>query len=201
MFLGSQNPEGGICVITPELYAGKSSSGELIFLDPPKTAEANKPFQLVSNPERMEHFMLGRPPFQLDELEDYSLLVQRVIEHPARWAWWICTHNMFVGLVATMEAKPDDNIGGRISAKIYYVVDKQWEGRDIATQAVKRAITYLLGETGLEAVEVQILTHNTASLRVAEKLGFGHHRTVAEEYEDPNGQRFDVWHGYKFRPS
>jgi RimJ/RimL family protein N-acetyltransferase len=186
-------------IVPNPLYAGLTLDKATILLVPPDVSQAELPFALISDPERMESFMLGREPFRPEELEDYRALMQRVIDHPMRWAWWIHVDEQFVGLIATMPAEADTNAGNRLSAKIYYVVAKGWEGLGIATHAVERAVRYLFCSSELGAVEVQILTHNTASLRVAKKVGFEHHRTIESEYEAPDGRRFDVWHGYRFR--
>ncbi|MCS6712622.1 GNAT family N-acetyltransferase [Brachybacterium sp. EF45031] len=61
--------------------------------------------------------------------------------------------------------------GSISSASVGYWVDRGVAGRGIAPRAVALLIEHLLGAMGLHRVEVCIRPENTASLRVAQKLG------------------------------
>lgn len=65
--------------------------------------------------------------------------------------------------------------GGALqSSQIGYWVSQHVAGRGIAPTAVALAIDYIFGELGLHRVEVCIRPENSASLRVAEKLGLAY---------------------------
>ena len=142
--------------------------------------------------------MLGRPPYKLEELEDYQELVKSVVEHPKRYAWWIYVDGEFAGLVATFEihAEPDNH--GLNRCFLYYVVKTNFQNQGVATAAVNRAVDYLLTDVNLDAVEVKILMRNKASLHLAMKLGFGYRESNSDEYEE-NGQKLEVWHGIRYK--
>lgn len=57
-------------------------------------------------------------------------------------------------------------------AQMGYWIDRGHAGRNITTVAVALTCDHLLGTLGLHRVELAIRPENTASLRVAEKLGF-----------------------------
>ncbi|MGA8211532.1 MAG: GNAT family protein [Nocardioidaceae bacterium] len=57
-------------------------------------------------------------------------------------------------------------------AQVGYWVDQRHAGRNVIPTAVALAVDYCLLELGLHRIEVAIRPENTASLRVAQKLGF-----------------------------
>jgi ribosomal-protein-alanine N-acetyltransferase len=61
--------------------------------------------------------------------------------------------------------------GSLCSASIGYWVSQHVAGRGIAPTAVALAVDHCFGPVGLHRIEVNIRPENTASLRVAEKLG------------------------------
>lgn len=61
--------------------------------------------------------------------------------------------------------------GSLRSAYIGYWIDERWAGRGVVPLCVAMACDYAFGSLGLHRIEINIRPENTASLRVAEKLG------------------------------
>lgn len=53
-----------------------------------------------------------------------------------------------------------------------YKLDQDFLNRGYMTEAVRAAVDYAFGPLALHRVEANIMPHNQASLRVAEKCGF-----------------------------
>lgn len=76
----------------------------------------------------------------------------------------------------------DDEVVGHISlkhvdrergeAEVGYWVGRPYWGRGYASEALRLVLDVAFGEVGLERVYAHVLTHNPASGRVLEKLGF-----------------------------
>ena len=77
----------------------------------------------------------------------------------------------------------DDALVGRITlsnvargawqnATVGYYVDRRWQGRGYATQAVRLVLAFAFREAGLHRVQAGVVPHNPASARVLEKAGF-----------------------------
>ena len=58
------------------------------------------------------------------------------------------------------------------SSMIGYVVDKKYNGRGYATEAIRLAVDYAFRELGLHRVEAGVMPHNAPSIRALEKAGF-----------------------------
>lgn len=58
------------------------------------------------------------------------------------------------------------------SSMIGYVVDKKYNGRGYATEAIRLAVEYAFKELGLHRVEAGVMPHNAPSIRALEKAGF-----------------------------
>jgi ribosomal-protein-alanine N-acetyltransferase len=62
--------------------------------------------------------------------------------------------------------------GSLDSASVGYWLDQAVAGRGVAPTAVAMAVDHCFGPVGLHRIEVNVRPENTASRRVAEKLGF-----------------------------
>ena len=71
--------------------------------------------------------------------------------------------------------------GSLRSAYIGYWIDQEFAGRGITPLAVAMASDYALGILRLHRIELNIRPENTASLAVAEKIGY-HHEGYREKY-------------------
>ena len=79
------------------------------------------------------------------------------------------------------------------SFELGYVIDPEYQGRGIATEAAKRSVEFLF--ENLHAHKVIIITRDTneQSWKLAERLGFtreGHHR----ECSTANGKRWGLYY-------
>ena len=85
-----------------------------------------------------------------------------------RYAFAIWTYDALVGRVSL------DNIarGAWQNATLGYYVDRDYNGRGIATQAVRGAVEYAFTEGRLHRVQAGAMPRNAASIRVLEKAGF-----------------------------
>ena len=76
-----------------------------------------------------------------------------------------------------------DNIvmGAWRNATLGYYVDRELNGRGVATRAVALAVDFAFERLGLHRVQAGIMPRNAASARVVGKLGF-RHEGLAERY-------------------
>ncbi|MFD1031635.1 GNAT family N-acetyltransferase [Metaplanococcus flavidus] len=58
------------------------------------------------------------------------------------------------------------------SAMIGYAVDRNYNGKGYATEAIRLMVEYAFKELGLHRIEAGVMPHNAPSLRVLEKAGF-----------------------------
>lgn len=62
--------------------------------------------------------------------------------------------------------------GSLQSCFIGYVLDRDFNGKGIMTEAVKFVIDYAFNELSLHRIEAGVMPHNIGSIRVLEKAGF-----------------------------
>ncbi|MEM9516112.1 MAG: GNAT family N-acetyltransferase [Actinomycetota bacterium] len=162
-----------------------------VIVDPLRTT------RLVLTPVRPDDvdaiFQVARTP---ESIEDY----QRAASTPAdvaEWllptidgrdaAWTIRADDVVIGLVSL---EPDDSWAAAATAELGYFVDVGHSGRGVATEAATAAVDWAWSATSIERITAGVTVRNPASLRVLEKLGFDHVRTVPDDWEW-DGQRFD----------
>ncbi len=73
------------------------------------------------------------------------------------------------------------------SSMIGYVVDKKFNGRGYATEAIRLAADYAFQELGLHRIEAGVMPHNAPSIRALEKAGF-EREGLARKNVQINGQ-------------
>lgn len=85
-----------------------------------------------------------------------------------RFAFGIYVGDLLVGRVSL------DNVvrGAWQNATLGYFVDREHNGRGIATEAVRAAVSYAFEEAGLHRVQAGVMPRNVRSIRVLEKVGF-----------------------------
>lgn len=72
------------------------------------------------------------------------------------------------------------------AAEIGYVVSPAYYRQGYATEAVKKAISYLFENTEVELITASAVPHNTASLAMLEKLGFTYEGTIHKGFYIPD---------------
>lgn len=70
---------------------------------------------------------------------------------------------------------------------IGYSLDRQYNGRGYATEAVSLAVEFAFNELKLHRVDAGVMLSNTASMRVLEKVGF-HREGIEQKGVKINGQ-------------
>ena len=77
------------------------------------------------------------------------------------------------------------------SADIGYAIGRSHWNKGIATKAVRIVINYGFEVLGLNRIEAEVLTHNGASIRVLEKLGFEKYDPDTTDHKhDPVSQQY-----------
>ena len=87
-----------------------------------------------------------------------------------------------------IDAHGDDVVAGTIGAYDYedgqievgFSVARGWQGRGIATEALKKVLEYLTENEGISCVTAWCAAENTGSRKVLEKAGMKHVRTEKE---------------------
>ena len=77
------------------------------------------------------------------------------------------------------------------TAEISYFLRTSARGRGIATRAARLVVRWAFEELGIERIELRVHPDNTASQRVAERLGFVREGVERASRVWPDGTRFD----------
>ena len=80
------------------------------------------------------------------------------------YSWVMDVEDIVVGTIGAYDYK-DDRI------EVGFSVDRGWQGRGFATQALKKVLEYLLENEGISCVTAWCASENTGSGRVLEKAG------------------------------
>jgi RimJ/RimL family protein N-acetyltransferase len=91
-------------------------------------------------------------------------------------------------LVGDVGLRVDDDPGVVL---VGYTVAPAHQGHGYATEAIASLVKYAFETLGADVVRAYADAGNTASVRVAEKVGL----LIVERYEEPEGDR--VWHGVR----
>ena len=100
-------------------------------------------------------------------LEAAQETVQRFIDSYGRdrtYSWVMDVENVVVGTIGAYDFK-DNQI------EVGYSVDKAWQGRGFATEALREVLKYLTENEGISCVTAWCAGENAASCRVLEKAG------------------------------
>lgn len=83
------------------------------------------------------------------------------------------------------------HLGAARQAEIGWGIAPQRWGQGLGTEVATALAALAIERLSVERVWCKVMAPNRASLRVAEKAGFSHHRTIAA-YETGRGQQVDV---------
>ena len=81
--------------------------------------------------------------------------------------------------------------GEHDTAEISYFLRTSARGRGIATRAVRLVVRWAFEDLGIERIELRVHPDNTASRRVAERVGFAREGVERASRAWPDGTRFD----------
>lgn len=134
--------------------------------------------------ERMEAAIAAETDPEM--IKAYGEMLEGCLAHPDQWAWYA----MWV-----IELKDGTPVGDLCFKglpetgvpEIGYGLREEYWGRGYATEAVRAALDWALGQPGVVAVEAETDPENAASQRVLEKCGFRPNGTLGEE-----GPRFTL---------
>ena len=118
---------------------------------------------LGTDPEMSKYS--GWNPYATQEMARET--VRRFIESyedPHSYSWVIEVEDLVVGTIGAYDQEHDQIEAG-------FSVSKDWQGRGIATEALKKVLTYLTENEGIPCVTAWCAKENTGSCRVLEKSG------------------------------
>lgn len=142
---------------------------ENVHLNPVCTADADALARLVR--ANAAHFNAYLPAVAaLAMADDARSSLQAVIDRRddgALLQWHIFDGHVLCGAVRLKDIDLADR-----SAAIGYFIGTGQQGRGIATAAVRAVLAHAFGPLGLHRIELLCATGNTASIRLAARLGF-----------------------------
>lgn len=104
-------------------------------------------------------------------------------------------HSTIVGLIYVKELRKKD---GR--AELAYCIGYTHEGKGHTSRFLEEIIPWAFDYLGLHTLQIIAHRDNTASIRIAEKLGFSWLRTLKNEHTRHNGHLVDMELYEKYRP-
>ncbi|MEU6879258.1 GNAT family N-acetyltransferase [Streptomyces sp. NPDC046712] len=120
-------------------------------------------------------FIGGTPPTAQDLRARYTRQVAGSPDPAVSWCNWVVRLQDEGCLTGTVQATVD----GREAAEIAWVVGAPWQGRGIATEAVRGLVAWLTAQ-GVRTVVAHIHPDHTASAAVATAAGL----TPTDEWHD-----------------
>lgn len=79
-----------------------------------------------------------------------------------------------------------------MKCELAYFIDKDFEGKGIISEAVAQTVAFCFGKLQMNKVFICTSKINTASQRIAQKLGFRQEGTLREEFRNGEGQLEDI---------
>ncbi len=119
--------------------------------------QANREFLAPFEPTRDDEFYTAEG--QLRRIEQIG---------PDHWRWAIDDDGRIAGTIGLVDVMR----GSLQLGNVGYWVDRNHNGRGLATRAVADVVAFAFGEAGLHRLEAGTLPDNVASQRVLEKNGF-----------------------------
>ena len=132
----------------------------------------------AASKEQMEAFIAAQ---SLDVLKAaYTEMLNGALAHPDLWEWYA---------IWMIELKDGTHVGELCfkgidesgATEIGYGIAENYQGCGYATEAVKAAVTWALGQNVINCVTAEVDKDNVASLRVLEKTGFKATGWIGEE--------------------
>jgi RimJ/RimL family protein N-acetyltransferase len=121
---------------------------------------------------------------------DIEEMAGRAPGAPGGWVQFSVEEREGGRLVGDVGLSPADGEAGVI--KVGYTISPAFQGRGFATEAVGALVTYAFDALGAEVVRAYAGADNTASIRVAEKIGM----RLVERFEHREGD--EVWFGVRY---
>ena len=148
--------------------------GDLVVLRPVAASDVDSLVRIARVPESIEDFQRAAT-----NRDDVLAWLQPAIDGD-EVAWVIVAGAQVIGLVSL---EPDGALEGAEAAEVGYFVDVERAGNGYATDAVRAVAAWAFGSTTIRRLDAGVSLRNPASLRVVEKAGFRHVRTVERDWE------------------
>ncbi|MDO5400235.1 MAG: GNAT family N-acetyltransferase [Eubacteriales bacterium] len=123
----------------------------------------------------------GYEPFPEKNWE-YWQLMEKMKGQKARFMLWHKADKRVIGTL-NLQYRSDRAVE---TVELGYCVSPAYYRRGYATEAVKKAVSYLFEQTEVALVTAAAVAHNTASLAMLEKLGFTYEGTVHKGFRCPD---------------
>lgn len=129
--------------------------------------DAEDMFEYASLPETTK-YLLWEPHPSLEYTKKYLALVQNKYRVCEFFDWAVCLRDSGKMIGTCGFTRLDQrNMAGEIG----YVINPSFKGNGYAAEAAERVLRFGFDELQLRRLEVRFMTENSASRRVAEKLG------------------------------
>lgn len=156
---------------------------------------------LSSDPVLVE--TMGWKPFEPDEKERFLRYVENITVPNMAGG-----HTIALSIVTADEGKPigylslkgvrDGGTGAEVGLAI---MDKDYRGEGLGTEALRQATVYAFEELELSLLELTVFPNNAAAIRSYEKVGFVRTDILKESWQLPDGTLADMWLMELYRPS
>ena len=132
----------------------------------------NDVHRIWSDPENV-HFITGKPS---TEAESWRRIINSAGMWPildyGYWALDVAATGNFAGLVGFADFRRDEPAGFSGDPEIGYVIDKQVHGRGYGREAMTACMQWMDDAHGRRRTICMISPGNTASIRIAGRLGY-----------------------------
>ena len=102
-----------------------------------------------------------------DAAREHFVSVAQQVASRELWEWHLEDSGAMCGAVRLNRVEWENR-----KAAVAYYVGAEFQGRGIATTAVRAILRYAFVDLGFHRIELRCVTENAASVRVAERLGF-----------------------------
>ncbi|MBQ9112994.1 MAG: GNAT family N-acetyltransferase [Clostridia bacterium] len=148
---------------------------ERLTLRPMHTTDAYDMYEYASR-EDLTEYLLWSPHPSVTYTRDYLAYIESryATGDFYDWAITLTENGKMIGTAGFTKIDFPHN-----SAEIGYVLNPEYHGMGIGTEAAERIVEYGFSELGLHRIEARFMQGNAASLHVMEKLGMtfeGYHR-------------------------
>ncbi|MFT5194073.1 MAG: RimJ/RimL family protein N-acetyltransferase [Cellvibrionaceae bacterium] len=136
-------------------------------------------FVLYRDPEIRQYFPDGTLTFEQTK-EELEWFLNGHPQHP-ELGLWATIHKetgQFIGRCGLLPWTLD----GRAEVEVAYLIDKNFWGQGLATEAAQAIVTYAAEKLRLSRLICLIDHENQASIRVAEKIGMAFERSGVDEF-------------------
>lgn len=131
-------------------------------------SDADQVFKLRSDPETMKFIPRPLVTTKEEALEHIRMIEDKIVNAEGiNWAITLKGDSKLLGIIGHYRIKPE-----HYRAEIGYMLDPDYHGKGLITEAVKSVVTYGFDQMKLHSIEAIIDPGNVGSAVVLEKNGF-----------------------------